>query len=178
MSCQSWRRCSKHTIFESNLNMKESRFSCKDVIFSVCNNNEAETKYFTKKLHSPLICFCIGFKWVYMNWWMGSNFVFDYADRMFYKWRKISFKSGGSYTDSHKWIKKKKKSKNSYDQYFQYALTAALNHENIWKHPEIKIKIRSLINQYEWKEISFTTEPKNWKSLKQTTTITLVFMKQ
>ena len=40
--------------FESILNMKESALSCKDVLVSVFENNETETKYFTKNLHSPL----------------------------------------------------------------------------------------------------------------------------
>ena len=40
--------------FESILNMKESRLSCKDVTFSIFNNNKTKTNYFTKNLHSLL----------------------------------------------------------------------------------------------------------------------------
>ena len=57
-SFQKGKTCySKQTIFknfESFLNMKESRLSCKDLIFSVFNNNRTKTKYFTKNLHSAL----------------------------------------------------------------------------------------------------------------------------
>ena len=51
------RCCSKQLIFENFefiLNMKDGRLSCKDVIFSVLNNNKTKTKHFTKNLHSPL----------------------------------------------------------------------------------------------------------------------------
>ena len=40
--------------FESFLNMKENRLSCKDLIFTVFKNNKAKAKHFTKNLHSPL----------------------------------------------------------------------------------------------------------------------------
>ena len=94
----------------------------------------------------------------------------------------MSLNIGGSYTDSHKSIKNKKtinKSKNSDDKYkyFQYPITAALNHENIGKHPEL-IKIRSPINQYESKERNFSTGSKEWKKFetnKKTIIVSVLF---
>ena len=49
--------CSKEMIFknfESFLNMKENRLSCKDLIFTIFKNNKTKAKHFTKNLHSPL----------------------------------------------------------------------------------------------------------------------------
>ena len=81
---------------------------------------------------------------------------------------KISLNSNGSNTDSHDWIKINK-SKNSDNKYFQYAITAALNHENIGKHPGRIVKIRSLINRYEWKERNLPTGSKERKKFETTT---------
>ena len=55
-----------------------------------------------------------------------------------YKLNKISLNRGGSYTDSREWLKNKKATinpKNNDDNCFQYALTIALNYENIKKVP-------------------------------------------
>ena len=56
-----------------------------------------------------------------------------------------------------KW-KKNPKNEN-YDNCFQYALTVALNHQNIKNHPEIISKIKPFINQYNWKDIDFPSYP-------------------
>ena len=64
----------------------------------------------------------------------GSEFVFDNVDSLYYKLHKVSLNRGGSYTDSPKWLKNKKATinpKNNNDKCFQYALTVALNHEQI-----------------------------------------------
>ena len=47
---------------------------------------------------------------------------------------------------------------------FLYAVTAALNHENIGKHLERISKIRSFIEQYECREIHFPAKAKDWKN--------------
>ena len=49
----------------------------------------------------------------------------------------ISLNRGGSYIDSPKWLKNKKATinpKNNGGKCFQYAITAALNHEQIKSH--------------------------------------------
>ena len=53
--------------------------------------------------------------------------------------------------------KKKKKSNNisNDNKGFHYALTVALNYQNIKNNPEIRTKIKPFIDQYNWKEISF-----------------------
>ena len=42
-------------------------------------------------------------------------------------------------------------SKNKDDKCVQYAVTVALNHQNILKNPEIITKSKPFIYQYDWK---------------------------
>ena len=66
-----------------------------------------------------------------------SEFVRHSMDLLYYNLRKIGLKRGGSYIDSPEWLKNKKPTinpKNNYDNYFQYALNVALNHQNIEKN--------------------------------------------
>ena len=49
------------------------------------------------------------------------------------------------------------------DRCFQYALTVALNYEKIKNHPEKAKTIESLIDQYNWDEINFLSDPKDRK---------------
>ena len=58
-------------------------------------------------------------------------------------------------------------SKNNDDNCFHYALTAALNHQNIEKNPQRISKIKPFIDQYNWKEIDFPSDSKDWKKLEQ-----------
>ena len=46
---------------------------------------------------------------------------------------------------------------------FQYALTVALNYEKINNHPEKLSKITTFIDQYNWDEINFPSNQKDWK---------------
>ena len=69
----------------------------------------------------------------------GKEFIFDGVDAFYYNLCKISLRRGGSYIDSPKWLKTKKATinpKNNDDECFQYALTVALNYEQIEDHPE------------------------------------------
>ena len=81
----------------------------------------------------------------------GSEFIFDSVDALSYDLNKISLSRGGSYIDSPKWLKDKKATinpKNNDDKYFQYALTVALNYEQIKKNPQRISKIKPFIDQY------------------------------
>ena len=72
---------------------------------------------------------------------------------------------GRSYIDSPKWLKNKKATitlKNN-DSCFQYALTVALNHQNIENNTERISKIKPYIDQYNCKEIDFPSHSKDWK---------------
>ena len=64
---------------------------------------------------------------------------------------KKSLSRGGLYMDSPKWLKNKKATinpKNKDDKCFQYALTVALNHEQIKNHPERISEIKPFIHKY------------------------------
>ena len=64
----------------------------------------------------------------------GSDFVFDYVHLLYYKCHKINPNCGGSYIDSPDWKKKAVTNLiNKKDKYFQYAVTVALNYEEIIK---------------------------------------------
>ena len=96
----------------------------------------------------------------------GSEFVFDGIDLFHYNLHKISLNRGGSYTDSPKWSKNKKATinpKNNDDKCFQYALTVALNYEQIKKDPQRISKIKPSIEQYNSKKIEFSSHKKDWK---------------
>ena len=67
----------------------------------------------------------------------GSGFAYDSVDALYYNLNKVSLSRGGSYVDSPKWGGKKATicPKNNDDKFFQYALTVALNYEQIKDHP-------------------------------------------
>ena len=54
-------------------------------------------------------------------------------------------------------VKKQKSNnhpQNDDDKCFQYAITVALNHQNIGNNPERISNIKPFINQYNWKDIN------------------------
>ena len=78
----------------------------------------------------------------------GSEFNFDLSH---YNLHKINLRKVGSYIDSPEWLKNKKapiRSENNDDKCFQYALTVALNYEQIKKDPQRISKIKLFIDQY------------------------------
>ena len=85
---------------------------------------------------------------------LGSEFIFDSVDLLYYKIHRISLNRGGSYIDSPKLLKKKKATinpKNNDDKCFQYVVTVALNHVQIKSHSERTSSIKPFIDQYNWK---------------------------
>ena len=80
----------------------------------------------------------------------GSEFVYDSVDVLYYNLNKVSLSRGGSYIDSLKWLKNKEaiiNPKNKDGTCFQYALTVALNYEQIKKTlKEYQILNHLLIN--------------------------------
>ena len=100
----------------------------------------------------------------------GSELIFDSIDLLYYHLQKISLKRGGSYIDSPKQIKNKKATRNPQnddDNCFQYALMAALHHQNSKSHPERISNLKPFIKDYEWKGMDFHTQ-KTGKSLNKT----------
>ena len=53
--------------------------------------------------------------------------------------------------------------KNNDNNSFQYALTVALNYQNIKSHPERISNLEPFINKYDWKGIDSPSEEKDWK---------------
>ena len=96
-----------------------------------------------------------------------SEFYFGAVNLLHYDLNKISLDRGGSYIKSSDWIGAKKATINPQskkdDKCFQYALTAALNHEKIEDHPEGISKIIPFIDHYNWNEIDFPSTGKDWK---------------
>ena len=98
----------------------------------------------------------------------GSEFAYDSVDALHYSLNKVSLSRGGSYIDFPKWLKNKKATinpKNKDEKCFQYALTVALNYEQIKDHAERISKIKPFIDQYNWKNIDFPSHShsKDWK---------------
>ena len=106
----------------------------------------------------------------------GSDFEFDGVNVLYYDFDKTRIYRGGSYIDSPKWLKDKKSTinpKNNDHKCFQYAVTLALNLNNIDNHPERISKIRPSIDQYNWQDIDFPAMSKDWKKFELNNEITL-----
>ena len=100
----------------------------------------------------------------------GPEFGFDGVNLLYYDFNKISLNRGGSYIEPAKWIKDKRSiinPKNNDYKCFQYAITVALKHDKINKHPQRVSKIKSFIEQYNWNGINFPATSKDWKKFEQ-----------
>ena len=88
-----------------------------------------------------------------------------------YHLHKISLNRGSSYIKCYERLKNKGVTinpKNIKDNNcFQYAITAALNYQNINSHPERISKPKPFINNYNWKDIEFPSCSKDWKKFEQ-----------
>ena len=97
----------------------------------------------------------------------SSQFVFDGVNALYYDLNKISLNRGGSYIKSPHWIENKNATINPQnkkdDNCFQYALTVALNYEEIKDNRHRISKIKPFINNYNWNEIDFPSTGKDWK---------------
>ena len=86
----------------------------------------------------------------------------------YYKCHKINPNCGRSHIDSSNWIRSKKTTINlinKRDKYFQYAVTVALNYEEIGKHSERITNIKPFINKYKWEGKNFPSEKDDWKKI-------------
>ena len=97
---------------------------------------------------------------------LQNNFVFDSVDLLYYHVQKTILKrTRSSYMGSPEWLKNKKATINpkNNDNCFQYALTAALNYQNIKSHPERVSNLKPFIDQYNWKGTNFPLHKEDWK---------------
>ena len=109
----------------------------------------------------------------------GSDFEFDGVNFLYYDFNEIGSNRGGSYIDSPKWLKDVKSTinpKSNDDKCFQYAVTLALNLDNIDNHPERISKIKPFINQYNWKDIYFSPTNKDWKKFELNNEVVLTIL--
>ena len=99
----------------------------------------------------------------------GSEFIFDGVNALYYDLNKISLNRVESYIDSPEWLKNKKAAINPQnkkdEKCFQYALTVALNYQNVEKNPQRITKIKPFIDQYNWNEIYFPLHSIDWKKV-------------
>ena len=97
----------------------------------------------------------------------GSSFTFDRIRLLEYHLHKISLNRGSAYIESPEWIQNKGVTinpKNTKDSNcIQHAVIAALNYQNIDHHPERISKLKPFINNYNWKDIEFSSHSKDWR---------------
>ena len=107
--------------------------------------------------------------------------LFNYVYLLYYKYHKVNVNCRGSYIDSPDWIKNKKAIINlnnkKYNKCLQYAVTVALNHEEIGKNSERITKTKPFTYKYNWERINFPSEKRDWKKLeKNNVTIALTVL--
>ena len=104
----------------------------------------------------------------------GSEIIFDGVNLLYYKCLKIccshKISRSGSYIDSPKWLKNKKATinpKNNDEKCFQYAVTVALNYQDIKYNPERISNIKPFMDQHNCKEIDFPSDKKEWNDFEK-----------
>ena len=96
----------------------------------------------------------------------GNEFVFDYVESLNYIFHKVGLKRSRSYIEIPEWLKNKGATincQNNDDKCFQYAITIALNYDEIEKYHQRVNKVKPFIDQYNWKDINFPSNVGDWK---------------
>ena len=96
---------------------------------------------------------------------IGSDFVFDAMNCIYYDFNRITISKDGSYIESTKWLKNKKctiNQKNSDNMCFKYAATLALNLNKINKNPQRISGIKPFIDNYNWNSINCPSTGNYW----------------
>ena len=68
---------------------------------------------------------------------------------------------------SSEWLRSKKELRTREHNCFRNALNDSLDYQSIKIHPERISKLKSYINQYNWKDIKFPMEKEDWKKFEQ-----------
>ena len=68
---------------------------------------------------------------------------------------------------SPEWLRSKKELRSREDNCFQNALNDSLDYQTIKIYPERISKLKSYINQYNWKDIKFPSDKEDWKKFEQ-----------
>ena len=100
-----------------------------------------------------------------------SDFAFDYVHLLCYKSHKINLNRSGWNKKPSGWIKNKKGAINPINEKdnkcFQYAVTVALNHEEIKKDPQRIKEIKPFIKKFKCEWIKFPSEEDDWKKFEK-----------
>ena len=100
-----------------------------------------------------------------------SDFAFDYVHWLCYKSHKINLNRSGWNKKPPGWIKNKKGAINPINEKdnkcFQYAVTVALNHEEIKKDPQRIKEIKPFIKKFKCEWIKFPSEEDDWKKFEK-----------
>ena len=96
----------------------------------------------------------------------GSSFTFESVELMDYKIHETNLKRGGSYIESPEWLKNKgatinPKNKKD-DKCFQYALTLALNYNEVKKK-----ELEKIFKKIKREDIDFLSHQRDWKNFEQ-----------
>ena len=89
---------------------------------------------------------------------------------------------GGSHIDFPSCIKNQKaiiNTKSKDNKCFRNAITAALNYKDNNNHPERISNLKRFFDQYNWKDIEFPSQWKDWKKFEQnnkTTALNILFV--
>ena len=90
---------------------------------------------------------------------------------LYYKCHEINLNRGEPYIDSPDWMKNKKATKNPNNKednkYFQYAVTVAINYEEVKKDPQRITKTKPFINKYNCEGINNPSEKNDWKKFEK-----------
>ena len=68
---------------------------------------------------------------------------------------------------SSEWLRSKKESITNDDNCFQNALNDSVNYQRVKKDPQRILKLKPYINQYNWKDIKFSSDKEDWKKFEQ-----------
>ena len=87
------------------------------------------------------------------------------------EWKIQSLNRSSSYINSPEWIKNEKATMNPQNtedsKCFQYAITTALNYQNIDHHPERISKLKPFIDNYNWHDINFPAGHKAYSAFEK-----------
>ena len=101
----------------------------------------------------------------------GSNYTFDCVDLTLVQFHTVELRRGSSYIPSYEWIEKKKATinpQNTKDNCcFVYSIAASLHRHDIDNHPERNNKLKPFISNYNWKDITYLSGQKDWKTFER-----------
>ena len=101
----------------------------------------------------------------------GSNFIYDCVDLALIQFHKIKLKRGGMYIETPKWVSGKKATINpkrtNHNCCFAYSIVAAMHYEEIDRHPDRITKLAPFIDNYNWTDIYFPTEQKDYSTFER-----------